>query len=195
VEKTDSWMVMLGMGILLISLVGSALGGRPEGPPPPPPGGGGSFELKTVTQTVTGSGTENSEKEHGMSICVTNLVTFSVSLSWQDEGASRPGLTNQPDELGVTVASPAGESRSDKQSASKGSVKVDFAFPVTNKTAASKTSRAGMGPWTIMVEIGPCGDQTPLVPDPLGLRTVADGGNAYTLEITYTYYEKAKGGA
>jgi hypothetical protein len=146
-------------------------------------------------QTVTGSGSENTEKEHGMSICVTNLVTFSVSLSWQDEGASRPGLTNQPDELGVTVASPAGESKSDMQSASQGSVKVDFSFPVTNKTAASKTSRAGMGPWTVMVEIGACGDQTPLVPDPFGLRTVADAGNAYTLEITYTFYEKAKGGA
>ena len=129
-----------------------------------------------------------------MSVCVTNLVTFSVGLTWQDEAASRPGLTNQPDELGLSIASPAGEARSDKKSASQGSVNVDYSYPVTEKTAASKTSRAGMGPWTINVEIGICGDQTPFIPDPGGFRTVADTGNAYTLEITYTYYEKVKGG-
>ena len=192
VEKTDSWMVMLGMGILIFSLVGSALGGRPDNPPPPNGDGGGSFQLKTVSQTITGSGSENSEKDHGMSVCVTNMATFTVALTWQDEPAARPGLTNQPDELGISVASPSGEAKSDKKSASQGSVNVEYTYPVTEKTAASKTSRAGQGPWTIMVEIGVCGDQTPRFPGG-GLRTVADTGNAYTLEITYTYYEKAKG--
>jgi len=191
VEKTDNWMVMLGTGILLISLVGSALGGQPDNGRPPPSGGDYHFMLTTAKKTDTGTGQENSEREHGMSVCVTNLVSFSVTLTWQDEPANRPGLTNQPDELGLTVASPAGESRSDKKSASQGSVKLDFAFPVTDKTAASKTSKAGQGPWTINVEIGICGDQTPLIPGPF--RTVADTGNAYTLEITYTYYEKMKG--
>ena len=182
---------MLGMGILIISLVGSALGGQPDIPRPPDEDGDGSFELQTVTQTVTGSGNENSEKDHGITVDKTNLVTFSVTLTWQDEPANRPGLTNQPDELGIAVASPAGEAKSDSQSASQGSVSVDYAYPVTEKTAASKTSRAGMGPWAITVEVGNCGDQTPLIPGPF--RTVADTGNAYTLEITYTYYEKAKG--
>ena len=189
--KTDNLMVMLGTVILIVSLVGSAVGGQPDNRPPPPPPGQGGFELKTAQQTITGSGSENSEKEHGMSVCVTNLVTFSVSLTWQDEGAARPGQTNQPDELGISVASPAGEAKSQK--ATTGSAKVDYSFPVTEKSAASKTSRAGMGPWSVNVEIGTCGDNTPLIPDPLGLRTTPDTGNAYTLEITYTYYEKAKG--
>jgi len=196
VERTDSWMVMLGMGILLISLVGAALGGQPDKGPPPPPDGGGSFQLKTVSQTITGTGQESTERDHGISVCATNLVTFTVTLTWQDEPANRPGLTNQPDELGLSVASPAGEARSDKKTAAQGSVKLEFAYPVTEKTAASKTSKAGMGPWAISVDIGICGDQTPAFPDPLGLRTVADTGNAYTLEITYTCYEKVnvKGG-
>ena len=185
-------MVMLGMGILLISLVGAALGGQPDKGPPPPPDGGGSFQLKTVSQTITGTGQESTERDHGISVCATNLVTFTVTLTWQDEPANRPGLTNQPDELGLSVASPAGETRSDKKSASQGSVKLDFAFPVTEKTAASKASKAGQGPWTITVEIGVCGDQTPLIPGPF--RTVADAGNAYTVEISYTYYMKSAGG-
>jgi hypothetical protein len=192
VEKTDSWMVMLGMGILVISLVGSALGGRPEGPPPPSQDNGGTFELKTVTQTLTGSGSENTDKDYNITVNFTNVATFSAELTWQDEAASRPGLTNQPDELGMTVASPAGETRSDKKTASAGDVKLDFSYPVTNKTAASKTSKAGMGPWTVSVNVGVCGDQTPLIPDPLGLRTVADTGNAFTLKVTYTYFEKVK---
>lgn len=194
VEKTDNWMVMLGMGILLISLVGSALGGRPDDGVPPPPDGWGSFHLMTEQRTDTGTGQESSEKEHGMSVCVTNLVSFSVTLTWQDEAANRPFLTNQPDELGLTVASPAGESKSDKKTASQGSVKLEFTFPVTDKTAATKTSKAGFGPWAISVEIGICGDQTPIIPDPGGRRTVADTGNAYTLEISYTYYMKSSGG-
>lgn len=191
-EKTDNWMVMLGTGIMLISLVGSALGGLPEPRRPDIPDGGGTFHIMSEKKTDTGTGQENSEKEHGMSVCVTNLVTFSVTLTWQDEPANRPGLTNQPDELGLSVASPAGETKSDKKSASQGSVTLDFAFPVTEKTAASKASKAGQGPWTITVEIGVCGDQTPLIPGPF--RTVADAGNAYTVEISYTYYMKSAGG-
>jgi len=193
VERTDNLMVLLGTVILMISLVGSALGGQPEGPRPPQPDGVGGFELVTMQQTITGSGQENSETEHGVEANVTNLATFTVTLSWQDEPENRPGLTNQPDTLGVTVASPAGESRNEMKSASEGSVKVEFTFPVTEKTAASKPSKAGMGRWVVTAEVGPCGDQTPAVPDPLGLRTVADNGNAYTLEITYTHFAKAKG--
>jgi hypothetical protein len=197
VEKTDSWMVMVGMGILIISLVGSALGGRPEGPPPPSPDGGGTFQLATVDQTVTGSGSENSNKDYNITVNHTNVATFTATLTWQDEAAPRPGQTNQPDDLGMTVASPAGETRSDKKTASQGEVNLNFAYPVTAKTAASKTSKAGMGPWTVTVEVGVCGDNTPLVPDPLGLRTTPDTGNAFTLKITYTYFEKVnvKGGA
>jgi hypothetical protein len=192
VEKTDSWMVMLGMGILVISLVGSALGGQPEPKPFGVQDNGGTFELKTVTQTITGSGSENTNKDYNITVNFTNVATFSAELTWQDEAAPRPGQTNQPDDLGMTVASPAGETRSDKKTASQGDVKLDFSYPVTAKTAATKTSKAGMGPWTVSVEVGVCGDNTPLVPDPLGLRTTPDTGNAYTLKVTYTYFEKVK---
>lgn len=192
-EKTDNWMVMLGMGILLISLVGSALGGRPDNGAPPVPEGGGTLMLMPGSQTFTGTGQENDQKEFNITINFTNLVSFSAKLTWQDEPANRPGLTNQPDELGMTVASPAGETRTDKKSASQGEVSLEFTFPVTEKTAASKTSKAGLGPWMINVEIGPCGDQTPAVPDPFNRRTVADNGNAFTLEISYKYYMKSKG--
>jgi hypothetical protein len=195
VQKTDNLMVILGTVILLISIVGSALGGQPDNGPPPPPDGGGSFQLTTVSQTITGSGQENSQKDYNITVNYTNVATFSAKLSWQDEPANRPGQTNQPDELGLTAASPAGEARSDKKTASQGEVTLDFAFPVTEKTAASKTSKAGMGGWTVTVEVGVCGDHTPLVPDPLGLRTTPDTGNAFTLEISYTYFMKAKGAA
>ena len=192
-QKTDNWMVLLGTGILLISLVGSALGGQPDNGPPPPPGGDYHFMLTTVSQTITGSGQENSQKDYNITVNYTNLATFSATLTWQDEPANRPGQTNQPDELGLTAASPAGEARSDKKTASQGEVTLDFAFPVTEKTAASKASKAGQGSWTVTVEVGPCGDHTPLLPDPLGLRTTPDSGNAFTLEITYSYFMKMKG--
>ena len=195
-EKTDTWMVMLGIVILLVALGGAATGARPEAPAVTAQSSG-TWTLITINQTESGQGNENSDHAYNVSVGFTNLVSMDLKLTWKDESPARTGLTNQPDELGLQASSPTGETRSNKASntvGGEGSVALGFTFNVTQKSAASKTSKTGMGDWNITVHVGTCGDQTPRVPDPFGLRTVKDTGNAYTLSYSYSYYAKVKGG-
>ncbi|MEM2870238.1 MAG: hypothetical protein QW379_07465 [Thermoplasmata archaeon] len=179
-------MLVLGLGVTVVALALAGVTGGPETKPYALPGGK-KAELTSVQTSFAGQGSENSETQFSVVINDTNLVEVIVTLTWQDEAASRIGLTNEPDTLGVTVSSPEGESRSD--SGNSGSVSVRFAFNVTEDTALKKPSKRGMGTWDVVVEVGACGDQEPFIPDPLGLRTVADTGNAFTLTIVYNYYK------
>jgi len=186
---------MLGIGVLLISLMGAAAGGKPGTGLPPPSSQGGKFELKTVPlPTLTGTGQENSDSQASFSVNVTNLVSLTVTLTWEDEANADSRHTNTPDELGLSVTSPANESKSEPPvAATQGSAGVSFTFPVTEKTVNSKTSKAGMGSWKIVVSVGNCGDQVPRF-NIFGQRTFADTGNAYTLDIECNYFAKVKGG-
>ncbi len=190
-ERNDRRMLLLGLCVVAVALAlaGTTSGPKPSdgGTPPPPP------QLVTAQVSLTNSGGENSETTFNLHIDETNLVEVSVTLSWQDEPASRPGLTNGPDELTITVSSPEGESRTGTDTSTSGSVTVRFTYNVTESTAAKSTSKRGMGAWDIVVEVGACGDQEPFVPDPLGLRTVADEGNAFTVSVSYSYFTKSAG--
>jgi hypothetical protein len=98
------------------------------------------------------------------------------------------------------VARPDGTSQSDSASnthaasGGAGSVELSFEFNVTNKTAAKKTSKEATGNWDIMVHVGTCGDQAPMI-GPGVFRTVADTGNSFTLKVSYTYYVLKEKGA
>ncbi|MGQ9583248.1 MAG: hypothetical protein ACUVV6_07020 [Thermoplasmatota archaeon] len=191
-ERNDRRMLFLGLGVAVVAL---ALAGAAGGPGP----GGGEVpfpppSLVTVSAPpFTGTGEESSETTFNLTIEETNLVELRATLTWQDEAASRPGLTNEPDALSLTVSSPEGESKSASDTSSSGSVTVTFTYNVTEASAARNQSKRGTGGWNFVVEVGSCGDQEPLIPDPLGLRTVADTGNAFTLTVSYSHYVRAGG--
>jgi hypothetical protein len=202
-EKNDQRMLLIGMAVVILSLALAGLLGKPAGPgggaPPVQP----SLELTTGRQSFTGTGTEDSDTQFTATINETNIVNVTVTLTWNDE-ADTTGITgrhqNQPDELGVTAACPDGDSQTDSAmntrapSGGEGSVTLMFTFNVTEKTASQKTSKEAMGNWDILVHVGNCGDQTPNF-GPGVVRTIADGGNSFTLTVSYTYYARAQQGA
>jgi len=63
---------------------------------------------------------------------------------------------------------------------------------LTNQSVIQHTTMLRRGNRTIVVSIGDCGDQQPILPDPSGLRTVKDTGNAYTLTTIWNYYEQVE---
>jgi len=202
-EKNDQRMLLMGLAIVIVSLTLAVMLGKPEvgdgggGETPPVP------ELTVGQASYTGVGTENSDTEFTADINLTNIVNVTVTLTWNDE----PDVTdimgrheNQPDELGVTVASPEGLSQTDSASnthaasGGAGSVAVSFGFNVTEKTAVRKVSREGQGNWVISVHVGVCGDQVPVI-GPGIIRTEADTGNSFTLTVSYSYYILKERGA
>ncbi len=74
----------------------------------------------------------------------------------------------------------------------QGKVTLTYTYPVTNKSAAQKASKLGMGAWDVVVVVGACGPQEPLIPDITGRRTIADSGNAFTVSISYDYYARVQ---
>lgn len=202
-EKNDLRMLLMGLAILIVSLALAFLLGGPE------VGDGGGDQTPPVPElaagraSFTGTGTENSDTEFTADINVTNIVNVTVTLTWNDE----PDVTdfqgrhqNQPDELGVTAASPEGPSQTKSASnthaasGGAGSAAVSFEFNVTNKTAVKKVSKEGQGNWVLSVHVGTCGDQVPVI-GPAIFRTEADTGNSFTLTISYSYYILKEEGA
>ena len=193
-EKNDRLMASMGVAVLVLSLALAGLLGKPAVATVTPIIPHGDWELKTGQQTITGSGNANSEVQQTVNISQTNIAKLTIELTWQDE-ANSARHTNTPDELGLDIKSPEGEAKSGKATnpqGGQGKVTLTYTYPVTNKSVAQKTSKLGAGAWDVVVVVGACGPQEPLIPDITGRRTIPDAGNAFTLSISYDYYARVQ---
>ena len=194
-EKNDRLMASMGVAVLVLSLALAGLLGGPAAPPRPPPDQDGDWELKTGQESLTGSGDANSEVQQTVNISQTNIAKVTIELTWQDEPNSARH-TNTPDELGLDISSPEGEQKSDKATnpqGGQGKVTLTYTYPaVTNKSVSQRTSKLGAGAWDVVVVVGVCGPQEPLIPDITERRTIPDAGNAFTVSISYDYYARAQ---
>jgi hypothetical protein len=192
-EKNDQRMLLIGMAIVILSLALAGILGKPGGPGPgPPPPNYPTYNHGT--ETFTGSGNDNTDTSYNYTVNQTHVLNVTVNLTWTDEAASGRRYTNTPDTLGLEVHSPDGTAKTGSGANTQGgagSLSVKFQFNESDK------KDPGSGSWDIMVHVGPCGAQVPIV-NIIGLREVPDTGNAYTLTITYdyiTYASAAKGGS
>jgi hypothetical protein len=125
---------------------------------------------------ITGYAAENSES--GYEVQDDHAFTsLTVALQWEDENPEVL-LTNQPDSFKLAIVSPFGE-RVESQPAtdtvgSQGKLNLTLNKPGT-------TSETGT--WVAYVITGNCGDQEGFI------RTVEDGGNSFTLSISFTWIE------
>lgn len=108
-------------------------------------------------------------------------VSFSIVLEWVDE-IPQQLLQNQPDNFQVIVRSPSGvEMRSPSVSNQVGNPgRLEFTAILDN---AEEYGVGELGTWTVIIQAGDCGDQTSL------LRTVQDGGNEFSFDVSYEYQE------
>lgn len=104
-----------------------------------------------------------------------------IKLTWIDEPNADSRHTNQPDTLGLGVESAFGSGHDQNE---KGEVILNFTAP-DKKPWDSRDK-----PWNVTVTCVKAGDQIPLVPDPLGKRTITDGGNNFKVEVTIMFLAK-----
>ena len=145
------------------------------------------YVMANGTVSFGGYSSENSQTPQQIEIAASNMLCITFTLSWTDEADSGSGLralTNQPDEFGLSVAAPNGTTAESQMIAN--SHGAEGTVSVHMDMAPQRPRFDDNGTFEVIVMCGQCGDQT----SRLGFRTVADGGNAWTLEVHYGYFAK-----
>jgi len=157
-------------------------------------GGGGKpyvygtgWQQATGNAQLTGNVAENSDiGSQKQQITDLNLAEMTFTLTWTDEPDHDRLHPNQPDELGVKVAAPWGENQSlSAKNPMGGEGKVVVNFTVQQKRS---NGDIGTGDWNYTVFAKDCGNNTPKY---IGALQWLDNGNAFSLAISWKYYEKA----
>jgi len=135
----------------------------------------------------SGTSDENTDQTLTVVINQTNIVNVTVTLTWTDEPAPYPRYVNQPDEFGVRIDGPDGttaESGMDANpSGSDGTVSATITRDGTNLTGDTAS-----GAYNITIQMGNAGDSK--LRNGPGVIVFTDSGNAWSLEITYDFYEE-----
>ena len=130
-----------------------------------------------MLQSFTESGIiqENSEEHFEYFVDVMWCGQVWVTLTWDaGEQSSFISGTNDPDQVGFELISPAGQTYSEQPSAS-GSLEQSYYLPEPE----DETSNWGV--WTMTIICGDCGDDH----GPLGFRTSSDTDSAYSLSLEF----------
>jgi len=123
-----------------------------------------------------------------------NVANIHFKLTWRDEADSDVTHQNQPDTFTISFASPDGSISEEANGKNEqgGEGVIEFVKIIFNEDfpPSEIPFLNGTGEWAVVVSVN-AGDHEPLIPDPiLGLRTVGDTGNDFTLEISYDYYKE-----
>ncbi len=177
-------MVIAGTIALLLIIEALIVGiGGGAGPPEPPPQG--EWVPQMGSTTVSRYSAEGQGEVATPNLPDLNLVAANLTLTWNDNDVTGPGPgvtpiapVNEPDTLGVIVTLPDGTqiSRGGSNSGSgEGSVSLQVPQPIDGNITD----------WEIVVECTEAGDLV----GRFGRVWAVDGGNAWDLEIEYTYLE------
>lgn len=180
-QAKDKGVIGLGVLITLASLIGAFALGDYTIHVIQNAGAEANMVKATGALTFDGTVAVGASQGKDLELSEAKLLSVNVKLKWVDEPNADSRHTNQPDTLELSVDSAFG---SDKGQSDKGEVLLNFTAP-DKKPWDSRDST-----WNVTVTCVQAGDQTPVVPDPLGRRTIKDGGNAYTMDVTYIFLAK-----
>lgn len=206
-SKNDSVMLTLGVVILLIALMGSAMFEADEA------SGGSSLFNVFYTENSMGvfgtTGNTNEGESETIPVDIAdpaNIVTLEFILTWTDNDASEinPGglgpVQNQPDTFRLTVAMPDGTEHSEEAAndieTKDGIILINFTFQSfpeddlgipsqSNFTLEQElTTEYGFGNWTVTVTCEEAGDSETTT----GQTVDQDDGNDWDLDVVATCY-------
>jgi MFS family permease len=136
--------------------------------------------------SLNGYAAENSEVQESIDINEPNVISVTFTLTWIDEDSQYQFGTNDPDEFSLSVMPPNGTEETTPVS-SNGAVTLTVEINAWRN--AYNEYYNGTGQYDISVNCHNCGDDSAVFG--LGIiRTTADNGNAWTLEINYEYYSE-----
>ena len=192
-HRNDRMMVMLGIMVVIVALIGAAVGGKPaidestEDEEIP----FSEWPIKDgPVKHISGHLNENTDESRSIFINYSYIIEVTIKLNWLDEApATGPGrYENQPDSFNFTVSTPWGAFISSdavyNSIGQAGLIEERILVP----QEGIETS-AAQGEWIINIYCLECGDQEPQI-SILNLRDIADNGNAWALEYQFKFHEK-----
>ena len=160
-------------------------------PPSPNPSGPDAAIVRTIT--VSGYANEGATVDEPFDLEGDRIWAMVVTLTFQDEPASRRRFTNEADNFEVTVQFPDGTSDSDSgyaTSTNPGEISLYFNWTSEGGKDWTDGDPNGVNSVTVSIECTDAGDQVPFF-NPFNLRVIEDGGNDYQLTVFYIYTEDA----
>ena len=137
---------------------------------------------------------EGQPLESEITIAETNVINVTFRLTWKDEDDASMRHTNRPDKFQIDVEGPDPSlsfSTSGTNAAGKEGL-VEYTVNVIQEADPKELPFLnGTGNWKISISVE-AGDQEPLIPSLIGLREFSDGGNDFTLEISYEFMEPGR---
>lgn len=190
-HKNDRIIVMLGLIVIIVALIGAAVGGGPEQEEDI-----GEDKLKILdlpiknspVKTQRGTLTENSDETLILSVNESYVTKVVIELNWLDEApATGPGsYENQPDSFNFTVYTPWNEIfESDTVQnpiGQAGLIREEIIVPEDGIK-----SSAAFGEWRVVIFCQNCGNQVPLV-SIIDLREIEDDSNDWALTFQYWFH-------
>ncbi len=178
-------MVIAGTIALLIIIEALIVGiGGGPGPPEPPPQG--EWVPRTGSTPFADYTNEGQTTVLDPALDDLNVVSANVTLTWTDNDVAEPGPgvtplspKNQPDTFRMFVFLPDGTQLADVAANDPTSRVGEIRITVPVQTDGNLTG------WSIHVDCDEAGD----VVGPFGRVWATDNGNAWDLEIEYTYLE------
>jgi hypothetical protein len=192
-HRNDRLIVMLGIIVVIVALIGAAVGGRPEIDV--------LSEEKEIpiknwpikegpVKHISGYLNENSDETRSIFLNYSYITEVTIKLNWLDEApATGPGrYENQPDSFNFTVTTPWG-----------GFISSDVVYNTVGQAGlieerilvpeeGIETSDAE-GEWIINIYCLECGENEPTISF-TNARDIADNGNAWALEYLFKFHEK-----
>lgn len=191
-QKNDRTIVFLGIIIVLIALVGAAVGGQPK---IPDYDGDDTEEYKnwpirkSPIAHKKGTSNENSDEMINFTVTESYVTRVVIILRWLDEADiinQRGRHENQPDTFNFTVFSPYGATISSlvvfNPREEAGIIEEIVILP----EEGVKNSDA-LGIWDINIHCGNCGDQVPPL-SVTNLRTEEDTKNDWAMTFEYEFH-------
>jgi len=188
-HRNDRIIIYLGLVLVVIALVGAAVGGSPKGMEE-------DFEpelditdwpiVRSQIGRIVG---EELQENTNTTIMINNinesyLITVYFELHWEDEANSKEAgllkIINEPDYFHFEVFTPWEElfiSEMIGSSDGTGQILMDVPVPDDEDT---------LGEWQVTIYCHDCGDQAST--GPLGTTVEEDTGNGWALTYYYSFY-------
>jgi len=186
-QAKDKGVIGLGVVITLVSLIGAfALGDYTL---KVVSGDQGEGKWTTATDVITLDGTvaPDSSKDKEVIIDQPRVLSVTFTLTFKDEPNADSRHTNEPDSLSLEVSSEFGSDQDEAVGDSGSGGEMSLVFTAPDKKPWDTREKV----WNATVTAVSIGNQEPLVPDPMGFRTIIDPGNDYSLSVEIVYQVKA----
>ena len=188
-HRNDRLIIMLGIAVVLIALIGAAVGGQPktEDMVGDEEEDFANWPIRdSESRHINGNLNENSHETVTILLNESYITKVKITLNWLDEAPLTIRHENEPDSFNFTILTPWGETIESIEVANEpGQAGIIAEEKIIPEDGIK--DNAAQGEWKVTIYCGDCGDQVLKRPS-VGLFDQPDTGNDWSLSYTYSFH-------